>query len=852
MYRLALLAVAVSACGICIFSCGFLLQRRIIERRSNCTDVLYRSAGGPLPEASCWYPPRFNKAVILLVDALKHEFAMYGPPWDESERYRNKMPVFAELIASGGPNNALLVKFIADAPTTTLQRLKGLTTGSLPTFVDAGANFYQTDVREDNLVEQLSLRGKRTVFMGDDTWTKLFPDKFSRTYAFPSFVVKDLHTVDNGILKHLYPELERPESWDVLVAHFLGVDHCGHWLGKNHPEMAAKLTQLDNVIRNVTSLLPDDALLVVMSDHGMTTDGDHGGETEDELEAVLFLYAKKPFLHADGSAHRNSGSAQTDEVVQVDFVPTLALLLGLPIPYSSIGTLMPQVFPVSSRAGDLLPLWLNVQQVARYLGDVPSFPLNSAARLSELRQLWDACLDGRPGSADRFSEASMAFLKDARHVAREVWATYDLPLMWGGLALALGGALLLVRLGCGTLDLQAVRGAALPLSPVAVCAVCWLVAPFSNSFVVAEDSVTLHLLQLLLLGSVVLRWSSFARGSKAFSWRHAAALLVALRTLALFWRCREEHHGSPCEESALLRIPSEPGVYGLERVALACLCTLGVAFKALPPRGESLTEVLSRACLLGATCALAAHWLVQLKPAAEVNRILGTHQELLPNLTMVLSLSVLVLSLASPPATLGGQLLAPAGALLPLFALAGESYVPALCLLAASALGCARLWDVLQPSDPWGPALSWLLLGQLGFFATGHQTTFSTVQWKAAFVGAHSEGPPMALGMLKVLANTFAGPLLCATSLPLLVTSPLDRKAMVRTATCYSALLLLQVCSTMGSCLLLRRHLMVWAVFAPRLVFQVVSAALCLPAVLAGWAVYRRTVKTRTVFLRRD
>lgn len=51
----------------------------------------------------------------------------------------------------------------------------------------------------------------------------------------------------------------------------------------------------------------------------------------------------------------------------------------------------------------------------------------------------------------------------------------------------------------------------------------------------------------------------------------------------------------------------------------------------------------------------------------------------------------------------------------------------------------------------------------------------------------------MALGMFKVLANTFAGPLLCATSLPLLVTSPLDRKAMVRTATCYSALLLLQV-----------------------------------------------------------
>lgn len=31
--------------------------------------------------------------------------------------------------------------------------------------------------------------------MGDDTWTQLFPDHFERSYPYPSFNVKDLHTV---------------------------------------------------------------------------------------------------------------------------------------------------------------------------------------------------------------------------------------------------------------------------------------------------------------------------------------------------------------------------------------------------------------------------------------------------------------------------------------------------------------------------------------------------------------------------------------------------------------------------------------------------------------------------------
>lgn len=43
-------------------------------------------------------------------------------------------------------------------------------------------------------------------------------------------------------------------DWDVLVAHFLGVDHCGHRFGPDHPAMADKLIQMDGVIRSENRL----------------------------------------------------------------------------------------------------------------------------------------------------------------------------------------------------------------------------------------------------------------------------------------------------------------------------------------------------------------------------------------------------------------------------------------------------------------------------------------------------------------------------------------------------------------------------------------------------------------------
>ena len=56
----------------------------------------------------------------------------------------------------------------------------------------------------------------------------------------------------------MIPDLTVPSpsgDWDVLIAHFLGVDHVGHTFGPSHPAMESKLTQMDRALREVVAAL---------------------------------------------------------------------------------------------------------------------------------------------------------------------------------------------------------------------------------------------------------------------------------------------------------------------------------------------------------------------------------------------------------------------------------------------------------------------------------------------------------------------------------------------------------------------------------------------------------------------
>lgn len=111
--------------SLLVFTRGFLLSRVAIPDHSANSD-------------DNKIPSQYRRAVVLVIDALRYDFVDVQP--QSKEYYHNKLPHVQTLLADK-PHSSRLYKFIADPPTTTMQRLKGLTTGSLPTFVDAGLSF---------------------------------------------------------------------------------------------------------------------------------------------------------------------------------------------------------------------------------------------------------------------------------------------------------------------------------------------------------------------------------------------------------------------------------------------------------------------------------------------------------------------------------------------------------------------------------------------------------------------------------------------------------------------------------------------------------------------------------------
>lgn len=336
LYVILLICLAVlQFISIAFFTRGFLLSRQVLTNISNHTMD------------SNSLEPKFDKAVILIVDALRFDFAI---PVDENELkandlYHNNMPVFYNNHIDGG--SSLLLKFMADPPTTTLQRLKGLTTGSLPTFVDAGSNFAGEIIEEDNLIKQFYLNNKDVWFVGDDTWDALFQPFLSKqSVPYESLNVWDLNTVDNGVISYFEDNL-KSNKWDVLIGHMLGVDHVGHKYGPNHYTMKEKQKQVNKFIEDIIATLDDNTLLVVMGDHGMDHTGNHGGDSIDELESTVFFHTKKPnmFNKLDDSEYNVSNLGKSYRSVnQIDLVSTLSLLLGLPVPYNNLGWPIKEMF----------------------------------------------------------------------------------------------------------------------------------------------------------------------------------------------------------------------------------------------------------------------------------------------------------------------------------------------------------------------------------------------------------------------------------------------------------------------------------------------------------------------------
>ncbi|KAF5400951.1 hypothetical protein PHET_05921 [Paragonimus heterotremus] len=224
--------------------------------------------------------------------------------------------------------------------------------------------------------------------------------------------------------------------WDVLIGHLLGIDHCGHTYGPGHIEMRRKLRELDEFIKKLVTLLHPDDLLLVLGDHGMTVSGDHGGDSYAELDAALLLYSGRGF-----SQFINNTTSRKSSIAQIDLVPTLAALTGVPVPYSNLGVCVDDFLGSSSEVRRAL--LLNFVQVLNYTlsyhREIGFIPMES-----DLEQFVDSL--SHIADADLFTfaqrlenEQLKSRLQQLQTAFRNHWTRFDSGRMWIGLWLMLSG-----------------------------------------------------------------------------------------------------------------------------------------------------------------------------------------------------------------------------------------------------------------------------------------------------------------------------------------------------------------------------------------------------------------------------
>lgn len=118
--------------------------------------------------------------------------------------------------------------------------------------------------------------------------------------------------------------------------------------------MVPKQHEMDAVVKEIYAAMQQEqhlqsTLFVLCGDHGMNEAGNHGGSSAGETSpALLFMSPKFEALGGRDSPVEPSGDMKYYQTVeQADIAPTLAGLLGVPIPLNNLGVFIP----------DFLEMW---------------------------------------------------------------------------------------------------------------------------------------------------------------------------------------------------------------------------------------------------------------------------------------------------------------------------------------------------------------------------------------------------------------------------------------------------------------------------------------------------------------
>jgi hypothetical protein len=281
-------------------------------------DVLAGYTGaalGALPTGRATAPVS-GRVVVVVVDGLREDTSRQMPNFQRLRQQGADLPSWTGL------------------PSLSLPGYTVLGTGAYPDFSGVASNWYSGAVRVDSLFARARAAGLHTALATMGGWDTLYGPWVTSFYAAPwSTSGQDFRAVYTTTEEIGQEAIRCLQETDValLYVHFGETDEAGHARGGASPEYLAAAIHSDEQIGKIAAALDwSRDTLVLTADHGMSADirgtgGGHGGGEAETRQVPLVMVGRgiKPGVYPDGR--------------QADVVPTLAALLGLPIPAQSQG-----------------------------------------------------------------------------------------------------------------------------------------------------------------------------------------------------------------------------------------------------------------------------------------------------------------------------------------------------------------------------------------------------------------------------------------------------------------------------------------------------------------------------------
>ncbi|KAK9241079.1 alkaline-phosphatase-like protein [Lipomyces kononenkoae] len=796
-------------------------------------------------------PAVSDKVIFMVVDALRSDFVFSN---------ESSMTFTQSLISSG---NALPFTARAAPPTVTLPRIKGITTGSVSNFLDAVLNIAESDnssslIGQDSWLMEFKRRplpGKLVMF-GDNTWLKLFPGTFDRYDGTESFYVSDFTEVDNNVTRHLHVELERSD-WDVMILHYLGVDHIGHKGGPYSQYMPNKLREMDQVVemlyRYAEKILETEeksTLLVLCGDHGMNEIGNHGGSSPGETAAALVFAS--PVFSKHGSAspsppNPTDGYEYYNVVEQVDIVASISGLVSNPFPMNNIGVFIPELLRFWSRwatnnmvlgSDQVKLLRQNAEQMYRILKEAFSAidtpvtdpqVLLAGSDIDKIRGMWAQIRKPHFDETLESIDTLYAFLRLGQKLLSRTSSSYDISGMVIGLCLVSWFSSLAFRraLFSTSTDLvtKAVFAVGVTMHAISMFASSLVEEEhyfwywFASAWLTVQLIVSARLkstragiiLTLLLVALSILRHyhhtgQKYAGSYDVAQYLSTAAgsgllwLLILLEHLILF---KNLHYYVFADVSPLVAfVCSFTPVISLfsfkMSMALDAAENVPSALVAITPTSTGADQLLNRAktSFLAIVICMIFHVL---------STVWSTKRDPFKFIRGAFHITVLFL-----------------------VAQTRSVNIPIFMLYDAIHSLSRRLAVQYRATAPLAIVLSTLIWQRVSFFASGNSNSLATVDLSNAYNGV-SEYNMIPVGILTFVSN-FSGPIFFSLSglVQLSIwknTSKTTRS--VEDIFTFDGLSLIHafhsmsLLAAMGACMVLRTHLFIWTVFSPKLLYTV-------------------------------